>query len=127
MVLLVLKLLVFSHPLKLQRCPSIYVLLSLMGQAEYHFIMFLLCSRQSLCFPCTLYIIFCLITLHVIAWSLSFIAVISTMSMLSYYDPSSICFYILFDQDCVIACHLKNYLFVITYLLGTSRSYAWGC
>src|SRR3954463_6615579 len=60
MVLLVLKLLVFSHPLKLQRFPSIYVLLSLMGLAEYHFVMFLLCSRQSLCFPCTLYIVFCL-------------------------------------------------------------------
>src|SRR3954469_6611260 len=64
---------------------------------------------------------------HVIAWLLSFIVGVSTMSMLSYYDPSSICFYMLFDQDCVIACHLKNYLFVITYLLGTSRSQAWGC
>src|SRR3954465_10211171 len=108
-------------------CPSIYILLHYKGQAEYHFVMFLLCSRQSLCFPCTLYIIFCLITFHVIAGLLSFISVISTMSMLSYYDPSSICFYILFDQDCVTACHLKSYLFVITYILGTSRSYAWGC
>src|SRR3954447_16631857 len=121
MVLLVLKLLVLSHPLELQRCPSIYVFLSLMGKAEYHFVMFLLCSRQSLCFPCTLYIIFCLNCFHVIVWLLSFI-IISTMSIFSYYDPSSICFYILFDQDCVTACHLKNYLFVITYLLGTSRS-----
>src|SRR3954463_14441729 len=100
MVLLVLKLLVFSHPLKLQRFPSIYVLLSLMGQAEYHFVMFLLCSRQSLCFPCTLDLIFCLNCFHVTAWLLSFI-IIATMSMLSYYDPSSICFYILFDHDCV--------------------------
>src|SRR3954468_9202613 len=115
MVLLVLKLLVFSHPLELQRCPSIYVLLSLMGQAEYHFVMFLLCSRQSLCFPCTLYIIFVCFAFHVIAWLLSFIVVISTMSMLSYYDPSSICFYLLCDHDCVTTCHLKNYLFVITY------------
>src|SRR4051812_1882481 len=31
-------------------CPSIYVLLHYKGQAEYHFIMFLLCSRQSLYF-----------------------------------------------------------------------------
>src|SRR3954447_19273585 len=123
MVFLVLKLLVFSRHLELQRCPSIYVLLSLMGQAEYHFVMFILCSRQSLCFPCTLYIIFCLNCFSCCSMVTNFYCnIISNMSMLSYYDPSYICFYILFDQDCVTACHLKKYLFVITYLLGTSRS-----
>src|SRR3954466_12898698 len=90
MVLLVLKLLVFSHPLELQRCPSIYVLISLMGQAEYHFVMFLLCSRQSLCFPCTLYIVFCLNCFSYYRMVTKFYCnIISTMSMLSYYDPSS--------------------------------------
>src|SRR3954469_18039486 len=115
MVLLVLKLPVFSHPLRLQRCPSIYVLLSLMGQAEYHFVMFLLCSRQSLCFPCTLYIIFCLNYFSCYSMVTKFNCnIVSTMSMLAYYDPSYLCFYILIDQGCVTACHLKNYLFVIS-------------
>src|SRR4051812_31907088 len=99
-------------------CPSIYILLSLMGQAEYHFVMFLLCSRQSLFFPCTLYIVLCLNYFSCYSTVAKFYCnIISTMSMLSHYDPSSLCFYILFDHDCVIACHLKNYLFVITYLL----------
>src|SRR3954453_9877969 len=123
MVLLVLKLLVFIHPLELQRCPSIYVLLHYKGQDEYHFVMFLLCSRQSLCFPCTLYIIFCLNCFSCYNMVTKFYCnIMSTMSMLSYYDPKSICSYMLFDQDCVRACHFKNYLFVITYLLGTNRS-----
>ena len=117
MVLLVLKLLVFSRPLKLYRCPSIYVLLSLMGQAEHHFVVFLLCSRQSLYFSCTLYIVFCLNYFSCYSMVTKFYCnIISTMSMLSYYDPSSMCFYILFDQDCVTACHLKNYcLLSLTY------------
>ena len=116
MVLLVLKLLDSSHPLKLQRCPSIYVLLSY-GQAEYHFVVFLLCSRQSLYLPCTLYIVFCLNCFSCYSMVTKFYCnIITTMSMLSYYDPSSMCFYILFDQDCVIACHLKNYcLLSLTY------------
>src|SRR3954453_13534756 len=113
MVLFVPKLLVFSHPLKYQRCPSIYVLLSLMGQAEYHFFMFLLCSRQLFFFPCTLYVIFCLNCFSCYSMVTKFYCnIISAMFMLSYYDPSSIYFYMLFDQDFVTACHLKNYLFV---------------
>src|SRR3954462_7441936 len=109
MVLLILKLLVFSHPLKLQRCPSIYVFLHYKGQAEYHFVMFLLCSRQLLCFPCTLYIVFCLNLFSCYNMVTKFyVNIISTTFMLSCYEPSSICFYMLFDQDCVTACHLKN-------------------
>src|SRR3954468_1834834 len=81
--------------------------------------MFLLCSRQSLCFPCTLYIIFCLITFHVIAWLLSFIAVISTMSMLSYYDLISICFYLLFDHDCVT--HVTSKIICLLSLTYSGR------
>src|SRR3954451_7965574 len=61
-----------------------------MGQAEYHFVMFLLCSRQSLCFPCTLYIIFCLNYFSCYSMVTKFYCkIISTMSMLAYYDPSS--------------------------------------
>ena len=98
-----------------------------MGQAEYHFVMFLLCSRQSLCFPCTLYIIFCLNYSSCYSMVTKFYCkIISTMSMLEYYDPSSVCFYILIDQDCVTACHLKNYLFVITYLLEDEQELSLG-
>src|SRR4051795_11572039 len=124
MVLVVLKLLVFSHPLKLQSVLAFMFCYHLWDKLSTTLLCFLLlCSRQSLCFPCTLYIVFCLNYSSCYSMVTKFYCnIISTMSMLSYYDPSSICFYMLFDHDCVIACHFKNYLFVITYLLGTSRS-----
>ena len=107
MVWLVLKLLVSSHPLKLQRCPSIYVLLSF-GQAEYHFV-FLLCSRQSLYFSCTLYIVFCLIAFHVIAWFLSLLqCYIYHVYVIILWSQLYVLLQ-LFGQGCVIACHFKNY------------------
>jgi hypothetical protein len=58
-----LKLLVSSHPwtLKVSKFCFQY------GQAEYYFV-FLLCSRQSLYFSCTLYIFFRLILFMTPAW-----------------------------------------------------------
>src|SRR3954469_13214966 len=89
--------------------------------------MFLLCSRQSLSFPCTLYIIFCLNCSSNYSMVTKFYCnIISSMYMLAYYDPSSLCFYILIDESCVTACHLKNYLFVITYLLEDEQELSLG-
>src|SRR3954454_21018117 len=122
MVLLVLKLLVSSHPLELLKGPSIYVLLHYKGQAEYHFIMFLLCSRQSLYFSMHFIHCLCLNCFSCFSMITKFYCCYIYHVYVSYYDPISLCFYILLDQDCVTACHLKKYLFVITYLLGTSRS-----
>jgi hypothetical protein len=52
MVLLVLKLFVSSHPLNFEGVIYIYVFLSHEGQAEYHFAMFSLCSKQKNNFKC---------------------------------------------------------------------------
>jgi hypothetical protein len=47
MVLLVLKLFISSQPLNFEGVLCIYVLLFHEGQAEYHFAMFSLCSKQT--------------------------------------------------------------------------------
>jgi hypothetical protein len=47
MVLLVLKLFVSSRPLNFEGVLCIYVLIFHEGQAEYHFAMFSLCSKQT--------------------------------------------------------------------------------
>jgi hypothetical protein len=52
MVLLVLKLFVSSHPLNFEGVLCIYVLLFHEGQAEYHFAMFSLYSKQTNNFQC---------------------------------------------------------------------------
>jgi hypothetical protein len=44
--------------------------------------------------------------------------------ILSSYDPSSQM--LTYDQDCVGACHLKNYSFVITYLLEDEQELSLG-
>jgi hypothetical protein len=82
MVLLVLKLLVSSHPLNFEGVIWIYVLLLHEGQAEYHFAMFSLCSKQTNNFQCIIvYDIFC-VTFYVVTWLLSSIVrIISFMPM----------------------------------------------
>jgi hypothetical protein len=61
MVLLVLKLFVSSHPLKLEGVLCIYVLLLHDGQAEYHFAMFFyMLETNNPTFNALLLMIFCL-------------------------------------------------------------------
>jgi hypothetical protein len=45
--------------------------------------------------------------------------------MLEYFDLNTQCF-TSFDQDCVGACHLKNYCFVIIYLLEDGQELSLG-
>jgi hypothetical protein len=127
MVSLVRKLFVSSHPLKLEGVLCIHVLLLIEGEAEYHFAMFfyrlethpwLLMHYYSWSFTC--------VTFHVITWLLSFIVkILPFMPMLEYFDLSTQCF-TSFDQDCVGACHLKNYCFVITYRLEDEQELSLG-
>jgi hypothetical protein len=42
-----------------------------------------------------------------------------------YFDLSTQCF-TSFDQDCVGACHLKNYCFVITYIFEDEQELSLG-
>jgi hypothetical protein len=52
MVLFILKLFIYNHPLKFEGVLCIYVLLFHERQAEYHFAMFSLCSKQINNFQC---------------------------------------------------------------------------
>jgi hypothetical protein len=118
MVLLVPKLFVSNRPLKLEGVLCIYVLLFHEGQAENHFAMFfymvetytwLSMFHDSWSFVC--------VTFHVITWLLSFIVkIMSFMPIFRVLWSQHSMLYIV-DQDCDGACHLKNYCFVITYLL----------
>jgi hypothetical protein len=109
LVSLVLKLLVSSHPLKLEGVLCIYVFLLHEGQAENHLLCFPYDLNTRLTFIVSLFMIF--------PWLLSFFYrdyvfhahVLSSLipTLNAYFD----------DQDCDSACHLKTYSFVITYLL----------
>jgi hypothetical protein len=111
MVLLVLKLIVSSHPLKLEGVLCIYIFLLHEGQAEYHFAMFFLYARnKQLTFIALLLMIFCLCYFSCYNMAAKFYC----QNYISYaHVITSLCF-TSFDQDCVGACHLKNYCFVIT-------------
>jgi hypothetical protein len=127
MVLLVLKLFVSSRHLKLEGVLCIYVLLLHEEQAENHFAIFfymletrtwLLMHYYSWCFIC--------VTFHVITWLLSFIIKITSfMSIFRILWSKHSMLYIV-DQDCVGACHLINYCFVITYLLKDDQELSMG-
>jgi hypothetical protein len=127
MVLLVLKLFVSSRPLKLEGVLYIYVLLFHEGQAENHFAMFfymvethtwLTMFHYSWSFVC--------VTFHVITWLLSFIVkIMSFMPMFRVLWSQHSMLYIV-DQDYDGTCHLKNYCFVITYLLEDERELSLG-
>ena len=54
MLLLVLKLLVSSHPLNFKGVLAFMFCYIHKGQAEYHFVMFTLCYKTNSCFQCTI-------------------------------------------------------------------------
>jgi hypothetical protein len=66
-------------------------------------------------------------TFHVITWLLSSVLkIMSFMPMFRVLWSQHSILYIV-DQDCVGACHLKNYCFVITYLLEDEQELSLGC
>jgi hypothetical protein len=97
------------------------------GQAENHFAMFFYMVETHTWLSIHYYSwSFICVTFHVITWLLSFIVkIMSFIPMLEYFDLSTQCFTLL-DQDCVGACHLKNYCFVITYLLKDEQELSLG-
>jgi hypothetical protein len=114
MVLLVLKLFVSSHPLNYEGVLCIYVLLFHEGQAEYHFAMFSLCSKQQLTFDALLFMIFCLYSFHVVTWLLRELYLLCLC--LEYFDLSLQCFTITWSRLCWLHV-ISKIIFVITYLL----------
>jgi hypothetical protein len=127
MVLLVLKLFVSSHPLKLEGVLCIYVLLLHEGQAENHSAMFFYMLKTHTWLSMHYYLwSFVCVTFHVITWLLSFnVKIMSFMPMFRVlWSQHSMLYNV--DQDCVGACHLKNYCFVITYLLEDEQELSLG-
>jgi hypothetical protein len=125
--LLVLKLFVSSRPLKLEGILFIYVFLLHEGQAKYHFAIFFYMLETNSWLSLHYYSwSFVCVTFHVITWLLSSIVkIIFLCPCLEYFDLSTQ-FFTSFDQDCVGACHLKNYCFVITYLLKDEQELSLG-
>jgi hypothetical protein len=127
MVSLVLKLFVSSRPLKLEDVLCIYILLFQEGQAENHFAMFfhmtwthtwLSIFHYSWSFVC--------VTFHVITWLLSFYCqdYVSYAHVLSSLIPALNALHRW--SSCDGTCHLKNYSFVITYLLEDEQELSLG-
>jgi hypothetical protein len=127
-VLLVLKLFVYSHPLKLEGVLCIYVLLIHEGQAEYHFAMFFYMLETHYWLSLHYYSwSFVCVTFHVITWLLSSIVkIISLMPMFRVLWSQHSMLYIVLIKIVVGACHLKNYCFVITYLLEDDKELSLG-
>jgi hypothetical protein len=127
MVLLVLKLFVSRRPLKLEGVLWIYVLLLHEGQAENHFAEFfyMLKTHTWLSMHYCSWSFVC-VTFHVITWLLSFIIkIMSFMPIFRVLWSQHSMLYIV-DQDCIGACHLKNYCFVITYILEDEQELSLG-
>jgi hypothetical protein len=111
LVSLVLKLFVSSRPLKLEGVLCIYVLLSHEGQAENHLYVFPYDLNTRLTFIVSFSWSFVCVHFHVITWLLSFFYedYIFHAHVLSSLIPAHNAY--IYDQDCVGACHLKNYFF----------------
>jgi hypothetical protein len=127
MVWLVLKLFVSSRPLKLEGVLRIYVLLFYEGQAKNHFAMFFYMLETHTWLSMHYYSwSFVCVTFQVITWLLSFtVKIMSFMPMFRVLWSQHSMLYIV-DQDCVGACHLKTYCFVITYLLKDEQELSLG-
>jgi hypothetical protein len=127
MVFLVLELFVSSRPLKLEGVLCIYVLLFHEGQAENHFAMFFYMVETHTWLSMFHYSwSFVGVSFYVIAWLLSFIVkIMSFMPMFRVLWSQHSMLYIV-DQDCDGACHLKNYCFIITYLLEDEQELSLG-
>jgi hypothetical protein len=127
LVLLVLKLFVSSHPLKLEGVQCIYVLLLHEGQAEYHFAMFLYMLETNNWLSMHYYSwSFVCVTFHVITWFLSSIVkIISLMPMFTVLWSQHSMLYIVWSRLCWCMSP-QNYCFVITYLLEDEQELSLG-
>jgi hypothetical protein len=128
MVLLVLKLFVSGHPFELWRCPMHLCFAIPWGTSWiplcYVFSMletnnWLLMHYYSWSFVC--------VTFHVVTWLLSSIVkVISFMPLFRVLWSQLTMLYIDLIKFVLGACHLKNYYFVITYLLEDEEELSLG-
>jgi hypothetical protein len=127
LVLLVLKLLVSSRPLKLEGVLCIYVLLFHEGQVENHLYVFPYDLNTCLTFIVSFSWSFVCVHFHVITWLLSFFYqdYIFHAHVLSSFDPSAQCLYI-WSRLCRCMSPQNLFLFVITYLLEDEQELSMG-
>jgi hypothetical protein len=128
MVLLVLKLFVSSRPLKLEGVLCIYVLLFHEGQAENHFAMFfyMIDTHKWLSMYYFSWSFVC-VTFHVVTWLLSsMVRIVSFMSMFRVLWSQLAMLYIDLIKIVLAACHLKNYIIFIVYLLADEQELSLG-
>jgi hypothetical protein len=126
LVSLVLKLLVSSRPLKLEGVLCIYVLVFHGGQAENHLLCFSIWFEDTFDFHCFIFMIF-----HLCSFSCYNMVAKFLLSWLCLSCPFFSSLISAFNalprwSNCVGACHLKNYSFVITYLLEDEHELSLG-
>jgi hypothetical protein len=127
LVSLVLKLFVSSRPLKLEGVLCIYVFLSHEGQAENHLYVFPYDLNTCLTFIVSFFMIFRLCSFscyNIVAKFLLSRLYLSCPCFKFFWSQHSMLY--IDDQDCVGACDLKNYSFVITYLLEDEQELSLG-
>ena len=128
LVSLVLKLFVSSCPLKLEGVLCIYVLLFHEGQAENHLLYFSIWFEHTFDFHCfIIHDLLFLFHFHVYNMVAKFLLsrlCLSCPCFKFFWSQHSMLY--LDDQDWVGACHLKNYFFVITYLLEDEQELSLG-
>jgi hypothetical protein len=122
MVLLVLKLFVSSHPLKLEGVLCIYVLLLHKGQAEYHFAMFFYMLETNNWLSMQYYSwSFLCVNFHVITWLISFIVnIVSFMPMFRVLWSQHSMLYVVWSRLC--GCMSSQKLLFCYYLPTRGRA-----
>jgi hypothetical protein len=127
-VLLVLKLFVSSHPLELWRCPMHLCFATPWGTSwiPLCYIFSMLETNKYLSMHYYSWSFVC-VTFHVVTWLLSsMVRIISLMPMFRVLWSQLAMLYIELIKTVLGACHLKNYYFVITYLLEDEQQLSLG-
>jgi hypothetical protein len=128
MILLVLKLFVSSHPLELWRCPMHLYFAILWGTSwiPLFYVFSMLKTNNWLSVHYYSWSFIC-VTFHVVTWLLSsMVRIISFMPMFRVLWYQLAMLYIDLINIVMGACHLKNYYFIITYLLEDEHELSLG-
>jgi hypothetical protein len=128
MVLLVLTLFISSHPLELWRCPMHLCFAILWGTSwiSLCYVFSMLKTNKYLSMHYYSWSFVC-VTFHVVTWLLSpIVKIISLMPMFRVLWSQHAMFCINLIKIVLASCHLKNYYFVITYLLEDEQELSLG-
>jgi hypothetical protein len=128
LVLLVLKLFVSSHPFELWRCPM-HLYFATPWETSWIPLCYVFSMLQTNKWLSMHYYswFFVCVTFHVVTWLLSsMIIIISFMPMFTVLWSQLEMFYIDLIKIVLAACHLKNYIVFIVYLLEDEQELSLG-